>query len=133
MCADVRAHRRHRRSSSLRKPLSRLLRACARVRKSDDKTEARAIAESRCLRSRASVKFNTKEKDEEEDDTQPATCSRCFGFVFGVVRGIRAARMLSYNIDSLETRSQVRFPTIVGRTERERERDRERERERGDM
>jgi len=65
MCADVHAHRRHRRSSSLRKPLSRLFRACARVHKSHDKTEARAIAESRSLRSRASVKFKYERERRE--------------------------------------------------------------------
>lgn len=38
--------------------------------------------------------------------------------------------MLSYNIDSPETRSQVRLPTIVGRIESERGTEREREGER---
>lgn len=34
-------------------------------------------------------------------------------------------RMLSYNIDSPETRSQVRLPTIVGRVERQGEKEKE--------
>lgn len=51
-----------------------------------------------------------------------ATSSRRFDkeLVFGVIRGTQTTRMLSYNIDSPETRSQVRLPTIVGRMESER-------------
>jgi len=46
-----------------------LFRACARIHKSHDKTEPRAIVESQRLEPGASAKFNTKEKAEEEDDT----------------------------------------------------------------
>lgn len=79
----------------------------------------------------------------ERDNRPTAISSRRFDkkLVFGVIRGTQTARMLSYNIDSPETRSQVRLPTIVGRIESEkgrgrvrkikRKRQREGERERG--